>query len=182
MSKKITYLILVLVTIFGSLKAQNTTNSPYSQFGLGDIKPMLVPQQISMGGIAVGLRKTGGYSMINVANPAAYSAINLSTMDMGASLDMRTLSKAGASEKLTNGTLGHFLVGIPVNKRSALTFGLMPFSDLGYQYRMHTLVDTFKVDHLYSGEGGLSKAHLGYGYQFGKKLSLGFNLAYILLI
>ncbi len=179
MSKKITYLILVLVTIFGSLKAQNTTNSPYSQFGLGDIKPMLVPQQISMGGIAVGLRKTGGYSMINVANPAAYSAINLSTMDMGASLDMRTLSKAGASEKLTNGTLGHFLVGIPVNKRSALTFGLMPFSDLGYQYRMHTLVDTFKVDHLYSGEGGLSKAHLGYGYQFGKKLSLGFNLAYI---
>ena len=93
MRKKITYLILVLVGLFGSLKAQNTTDSPYSQFGLGDIKPMLVPQQIGMGGIAVGLRKTGGYSMINVANPAAYSVINLTTMDMGASLDMRTLSK-----------------------------------------------------------------------------------------
>ncbi|MFM6954274.1 MAG: hypothetical protein ACKOWL_04750 [Sphingobacteriaceae bacterium] len=180
MSRKITYVtILLVVGIFASLKAQNTTNSPYSQFGLGDIKPMLVPQQIGMGGIAVGLRKTGGYSLINVANPASYSSIGLSTMDMGASLDIRTMTKGNASQKITNGTLGHFLVGIPVNKRSALTFGLMPFSDLGYQYRMHTLVDTFKVDHLYSGEGGLSKAHLGYGYQFGKKLSLGFNLSYI---
>lgn len=180
MTRKITYLVLLLALVSSSgLRAQNTTNSPYSQFGVGDMKPFLTPQQIGMGGIAMGLRKTGGYNNINIANPASYSAISLTTMDMAATYDIRTLNKANASEKVVNGTLGHFLVAVPTTRRSALSFGLMPYSDLGYQYRMSTVVDTFDVDHLYSGEGGLSKAHIGYGYRISNKLSMGFNVAYI---
>lgn len=180
MTKKIIYLVLFLALASVSfVRAQNTTNSPYSQFGVGDIKPLLTPQQVGMGGIAIGLRKPGGYNNINTANPASYSSITLTAMDIAGTLDMRRLTKSSASEKVVNGTLGHFLVAVPTTKRSALSFGLMPFSDLGYQYRMSTVVDTFNVDHLYSGEGGLSKAHLGYGYRFGDKLSVGFNVSYI---
>jgi long-subunit fatty acid transport protein len=41
------------------------------------------------------------------------------------------------------------------------------------------LVDTNKVNYIYSGEGGISKAYMGYGFKLGKKFSFGFNLAYL---
>jgi long-subunit fatty acid transport protein len=180
MIKKVKYIAVCIILFFAvNVHAQNTTNSPYSQFGLGDIKPALIAQNIGMGGLAMGIRKAGGYNNINVANPAAYSAINLSTFDIGATIDFRTLSKSSMSERTTNGTLSHLLIAIPVNPKSALSFGLMPYSDLGYQYRTHKLLEDVKVDQVYAGEGGLSRAHLGYGYQVAKNLSLGFNMAYI---
>jgi len=169
--------LLVLSTV--NIFAQNTTNSPYSQFGLGDLKPSLIAQNIGMGGLAMGIRKPGGYNNINVSNPASYSVINLSSFDIGGTLDIRTLSKSDLSQRTTNGTLSHLLFAIPVNPKSALSFGLMPYSDLGYQYRTHKVLDTVKLDQIYSGEGGLSRAHLGYGYQINNNLSLGFNVAFI---
>ncbi|MEY3678741.1 MAG: hypothetical protein RI924_882 [Bacteroidota bacterium] len=180
MINKLNYLglsVLILFAVQGY--AQNTTNSPYSQFGLGDLKPALIAQNMGMGGIALGVRKPGGYNNVNVANPASYSVINLSSFDIGGTLDVRTLSKSSISERTTNGTLSHLLIAIPVNPKSALSFGLMPYTDLGYQYRSHKLIDSVKIDQIYAGEGGLARAHLGYGYQINKNLSLGFNLAYI---
>ena len=180
MIKKIKYTgLLAILFLAPAAFAQNTTNSPYSQFGLGDLKPALTPQFLGMGGVAQGVRKPNGFNNINVANPAAYSAIELSAFDIGGVLDFRKLSKGNGSERTSNGTLSHLLIGIPVSKGSALSFGLMPYSDLGYQYRTHTTVDTVKVDRVYSGEGGLSTAHLGYGFKLAKGLSLGFNMSYI---
>jgi len=180
MMNKLKIVLFALAVSFSlQLNAQNTTNSPYSQFGLGDIKPFLLPQNISMGGLAIGIRKPGGYNNINVANPASYSAINLSSFDIGATLDVRKMSKATRSQKTTNGALSHLLFAVPVSSKSAMSFGLMPYSDLGYRYRSQILLDTIKVDQIYSGEGGLARAHLGYAYQIGKHLSLGFNFAYI---
>lgn len=180
MINKIKYIGCLIIFLFATnVYAQNTTNSPYSQFGLGDIKPSLIPQFRGMGGVSMGVRQPGGYLNINPANPASYSAITLTAFDIGANLDVRTLSKSDLSQKATNGTLSHLLMAVPVNPKSALSFGLMPYSDLGYQYRTHTLLNTEKVDHVFSGEGGLAKAYLGYGYKLNKHLSLGLNLAYV---
>ncbi|MFM6976643.1 MAG: outer membrane protein transport protein [Sphingobacteriaceae bacterium] len=180
MINKLKYILsIIALFVSANVLGQNTTNSPYSQFGLGDIKTIAIPQTLGMGGITMGIRKPGGYSNINVANPASYSAINLSTFDIGAGMDFRKLSKATVSEKTTNGTLSHLLFGIPVSTKSAISFGLMPFSDLGYQYRTQITINSTKIDHLYSGDGGLAKAHLGYGYKLSDRLSLGLNLSYI---
>ncbi len=174
--------IFFFILIAGSLSAaaQNTTSSPYSQFGLGNLKGSFLPQTRAMGSISMGIRKPGLYDNINFANPASYSSLELTTFDIGASMDLRKLSKSGISGKNQfNSTLSHINFGIPVSKTSALSFGLVPYSDLGYRFENAKLIDTTKVKYVYGGEGGISKAYLGYGLKLTKNLSLGLNVGYL---
>jgi len=171
---------ITLLVAGASATAQTTSSSPYSQFGLGDLKGSLLPQTRGMGGISMGIRKPGVYDNINMANPASYSTLSLTTFEVGASMDLRSLSKAGNTGKSQfNSTLSHINFGIPVSKSSALSFGLVPYSDLGYQFKNAATLDTNKVEYVYGGEGGVSKAYLGYGFKLGKNLSIGFNVGYL---
>lgn len=173
--------ILLVIVLFStvSASAQNTSSSPYSQFGLGDLKPSLLPQNKGIGGLSNGLRKPGPYSNINLANPASYSAIQLTTFDIGATTDIRQLSKTGISENSFNAILSHIAIGIPVSAKSAMSFGILPYSQTGYQYKNTGDVGGTKIDYIYSGDGGLAKAYLGYGFGLGKNLNFGVNAAYI---
>lgn len=173
--------ILLLVTVCSGLSAssQTTTSSVYSQFGIGSLNGSLLPQNRAMGGISSGLRKPGSYNNINLANPASYSSIRLTTFDAGISAEYLNRSRGNLSESDFTGSLSHLVFGIPVSKKSALSFGIIPYSSLGYQSRQRTTLDTTAVDYVYAGDGGLSKFYLGYGFQIGKHLSLGFNAGYI---
>jgi hypothetical protein len=181
MIKKVKNIIfcILLASVFPA-KAQITSSSPYSQYGLGDLKGSFLPQNRGMAGLGQGLRKPGLYDNINISNPASYSTLELTTFDVGASMDIRQLSKNQLNGKNQfNSTLSHITFGVPVNRYSALSFGLVPFTDLGYQFSNSGLVDTTKVDYIYSGEGGVAKAYMGYGFKLGKNFSFGFNLAYL---
>ena len=128
----------------------------------------------------MGVRKPGVYDNINMANPASYSTLALTTFEVGASMDLRSLSKAGVTgDPQFNSTLSHINFGIPVSKSSALSFGLVPYSDLGYQFKNSGMLDTTSVEYVYGGEGGVSKAYLGYGLKLAKNLHLGFNVGYL---
>ena len=180
MYKRINYIaaILVLVCGFGA-QAQVTTSSPYSRYGLGNIKGSLLPQFRAMGGISTAVGKVTGFNNINMQNPASYSTINLTTIDIGMSASVTSLTRNNLSESSFNSTFSHLAFAAPVTRRSALSFGILPYSDLGYNYRNTVKVDTTTLDQLYEGEGGLSKAYLGYGYRFGDHLRIGGNIEYI---
>jgi hypothetical protein len=168
-----------IFTLVSGSFAQSTTNSPYSKFGVGNLKGSYLPQNRAIGNLAFGISTIGGYQNINVANPASYSHIRLTTFDVGASTNSQKLNRGSISEKSFNGSLNHLNLAIPVTKKSALSIGLLPYSNLGYQFKNAARVDTFAVDQLYTGEGGLSKAYLGYGFALGKHFSFGANLSYI---
>ncbi|GGH17155.1 hypothetical protein [Mucilaginibacter phyllosphaerae] len=191
MIKNIRFLIILFlftVTAFG-VKAQSTatTSSPYSRYGLGDISPMLLPQNLAMGGIGVATNRINNFYTINPLNPASYSAIGLTVIDAGIYGKFNTLEKSGqASQTNANFRLSHVAFGIPVSKRSALSFGLMPYSELGYSYKQVSPnfstglpSDTSAVNYIYNGDGGLSKFYIGYGFGIGKHLSIGANISYI---
>lgn len=174
--------LLILLAIFSAFKAsaQSTSSSPYSRFGLGQLQQQSLPQNMSMGGIAAGVRTVGGYNNINMLNPASYSAIGLTTIDIGAYGTINTISNSSAKQTGTDFRLNHIAFAIPVTKNtSALSFGLLPYSDLGYNFRQSTKIDTNTVNSVYAGNGGLSKAYIGYGVRLYKHLSLGFNVGYI---
>lgn len=173
--------IFLFLAVFASLKSfsQSTTNSPYSQYGLGQLSGSLLPQNRALGGIAAGLRRTGGYNNINLSNPASYSAMQLTTFDVGVYSGFSGLSKGGITENNFTASLNHLVFAIPVNKTSAMSFGLVPFSTMGYRSRVSTSIGDVIQDQIYSGEGGLSKGYVGYGFQLGKHLSFGANLSYI---
>ncbi|MBC6110580.1 hypothetical protein H7U22_09095 [Pedobacter sp. CCM 8938] len=180
MYKRINYITAILVLVCGlSVQAQVTTSSPYSRYGFGNIKGSLLPQLRAMGGISTAVNKVSGFNYINMQNPASYAGINLTTIDIGMSASLSSLSKGSTTESNFNSTFSHLAFAAPVTRRSALSFGILPYSDLGYSYRNSVKVDTMSVDQIYQGEGGLSKAYLGYGYRFGDHLRIGGNLEYI---
>ncbi len=183
------FITLSLTTLAVAANAQNsaTTSSPYSKFGIGDLDPMLTPQNAAMGGISAATNVIGGFSTINTNNPASYGMINITTIDAGLFGSSVKLSRSGqGSQKSSDFRINHILFGFPVTSRSAVTFGLQPYSQTGYQYSQ-TLpnfgtgdpADTNSVRYTYRGEGGLSKAHIGYGFGIGKHILLGANVAYI---
>lgn len=191
MIKYIRFVIILFLSTATALgvKAQSTatTSSPYSRYGLGDIDPILTGQNAGMGGIGVATNRVNGFFSVNTLNPAAYSSIGLTVIDVGLYGNFNTLEKTGQpSQSNSNFRLSHLSFGIPVSKRSAIAFGLMPYSELGYSYRQVTPnfgtgapSDTSAVNYIYSGDGGLSKFYLGYGFGIGKHLSIGANVSYI---
>lgn len=165
-----------------------TTSSPYSRYGLGTIDPILLPQNVAMGGIGTALNTINGYNNINPLNPASYGAMRLTVIDAGLYGNVTNLNKSGQpTQTSSNFRFSHMAFGIPVSKKSALSFGLLPYSELGYKYKQtlshgygtSSPADTNVINNVYSGDGGLSKAYLGYGYTIGKHLAIGANVSYI---
>jgi long-subunit fatty acid transport protein len=180
--------LLTAVALGANAQSTATTSSPYSRYGLGDINPMLMPQNVAMGGIGVATNRINGFNTVNPLNPASYSAVNLTVIDVGLFSNFSTLQKTGqSSQSSSNFRLNHIAFGIPVSKRSALAFGLMPYSELGYNYRQVLSSgfgtglpsDTAAVNYLYNGDGGLTKLYLGYGFGIGNHLKIGANASYI---
>src|ERR1700712_199595 len=131
----ITFLFAVIV-LQAKSQSTATTSSPYSRYGLGDITPQLLPQNIGMGGIATATNNIGGYNSINVLNPASYAKISYTTIDAGVNTDITTFGKVGfPDQRNANTRLSHINFAFPVTKSSALSFGLMPYSQLGYSYK-----------------------------------------------
>lgn len=179
LNKKYLLAFTFILTLATSAFAQSTTNSPYSKFGVGNLRGSYLPQNRAMGNLAFGISTIGAYQNINVSNPASYSQIRLTTFDIGAYTNSQGLTRGSISEKSFNGALDHLNIAVPVTKKSALSFGLLPYSNLGYQFKNSARVDTFAVDQIYTGEGGLSKAYLGYGFAWGKHFNFGANLSYL---
>lgn len=176
--------LLSCLAFSGAALAQTTSSSPYSQFGLGVLRGPFLPQNRAMGDISAGLRRIGMYNNINMANPASYGNIRLTTFDIGASTAITQLSNATVKQGSNfNGSLSHIAFAIPVTKKSAMSFGLLPYSDFGYKYRNTTSVTVggtaVPANLIYSGNGGLSKAYLGYGIQLGKHINIGANGSFL---
>lgn len=168
-----------LFTAYGAL-AQSTINSPYSKFGVGNLSGSYLPQNRALGNLGYGISTVGGYNNINIANPASYANMRLTVFDIGASTHSQTLKKGSKSESNFNASLNHLAIGIPVSKKSALSFGLLPYSNFGYSYDdVSSSVDTFKIEHTYSGEGGINRAYIGYGFGLGKHFTFGANMSYL---
>jgi hypothetical protein len=75
-------------------------------------------------------------------------------------------------------------MAFPVSSKSALSIGILPYSELGYNFKdtqteQTTPNNTKTVDYLYKGEGGITKAYLGYGIQFGDHFRIGANAEYL---
>jgi hypothetical protein len=182
----ITFLLAVIV-LQAKSQSTATTSSPYSRYGIGDLNDQLLPQNIGMGGISTAINTISGYNNINQINPASYGKISFTTIDVGLYTNVSTFSKNGYPDEVTSNTrLSHISFALPITKRSALSFGLLPYSEMGYSYKQSSVrndngkgaADT-TTNYIYSGDGGLSKLYLGYGFGIGKHLLLGANVSFI---
>ena len=112
MNKFIGCLVLYALTTMSAF-AQSSTNSPYSQFGLGDLADEGVGFNKGMGGVGYGFRKG---NEVNPLNPASYSAIYSVTMifDGGLSVQITNFKEGGRKLNAKRGGFDYIMGAPPV--------------------------------------------------------------------
>jgi long-subunit fatty acid transport protein len=169
MIKQIIVSVCLLVSL-GSI-AQEGTASPYSFYGIGEVRFKGTHEFRSMGGIAI---EQDSIHM-NLQNPASYGNLKLSTFSLGATYATTTLKADSKSENARRTTLDYLAVGLPMGK-FGVGFGLIPFSSVGYKIRpTESLTEN---NQSFNGKGGLNKAFLGVGYKITPQLSVGADVQY----
>ena len=171
----------VLATLTTSAFAQSTTNSPYSQFGLGDLTDQSVSFNKGMNGVGLGMHRG---NEVNPMNPASYSSIDSLTFlfDAGMSGQITNYSENGKKFSGKSGGFDYVSALFRAFKNVGVSFGVLPYSNIGYEYLQSGILDDrdeTEVASQYSGEGGLHQMYIGAGFRPIKPLSVGFNLSYL---
>ena len=167
------FLVVLFFLISFVSFAQQGSASPYSFFGIGDVRFKGTHDMNAMGGLSI----VPDSIHINLKNPASYSGLKLTTFTIGGSYNATKFKSNTESENAKRITLDYLAVAFPL-KKMGFAFGLIPYSSVGYkiknQYDDGVIIDSLNR---YSGTGGLNKAFLGFGYKF-SKFSVGAEMAY----
>ena len=177
MIKKIIVSICLLFSL--AIFAQESTSSPYSIYGIGDIKFKGSVENRSMGSISV----LPDSIHINIQNPAQLACLKLTGLALGGTY-VNTKSKTETQEaKARRTSLDYMIVGIPVGK-VGIGFGLIPYSSVGYKIGRTANVTNNNNETIrsiisrYNGIGGVNKVFLGFGYRLTKNINIGGDLQY----
>lgn len=158
-------------------EAQQNNRSPYSLFGVGVLHYDGFSDNIALGRNGVAYRFESNY---NFTNPASLSALKHSAFNVGAYVDAGRLKSQSVSQKLNNAGFNYISLGVPLAKiKGGAAFGLLPFSDIGYNITNIKDSSGISVRNEFEGNGGLSKFNLGFGIQVHRYLSLGLNYGYV---
>ena len=169
MIKKIIVGVFFLFSIISF--AQQGTSSPYSFYGIGDVRFKGTVENRSMAGLSV----IPDSIHLNLQNPAMYSSLKLTSFAIAGTFSASRLKTNAKEEKAQRTTLDYLAVGIPL-KKLGIGFGLMPYSSVGYNI-LNTSSDGTTIKK-YEGDGGINKVFLGFGYQLSKKFSFGADVQY----
>jgi len=177
MIKKIIVSICLLFSL--AIFAQEGTSSPYSFYGIGDIKFKGSVENRSMGSISV-LQDS---IHINIQNPAQLACLKITGLALGGTYANTKSKTETQQEKARRTSLDYMIVGIPVGK-VGIGFGLIPYSSVGYKigktaYVTNNNNDTIRsIFSRYNGIGGVNKVFLGFGYRLTKNINIGGDLQY----
>ncbi|MFT5861850.1 MAG: hypothetical protein ACI828_000495 [Flavobacteriales bacterium] len=169
MIKNLIIAVVLLVTITGYSQEGGTT-SPYSFYGIGTQQFKGTAENRSMGGLS-----TYSDSLhLNIVNPASLGKLRFVTFSVGGSSSERTLKDATAENNTSSSSIDYLALAFPVSRRLGVSFGLMPYTSVGYKIDG----DTDTEFNRFSGKGGLNRVFLGAGYNVTKGLNIGFNANY----
>ena len=173
MIKKLIVPVFLFFTLISF--AQQGTSSPYSFYGIGDVKFKGTAENRAMGGLTI----FSDSIHLNFQNPASYSNLKLTTFSLGGTYLTTDLSTNNQSEKARRTAVDYLAVGLPLGK-FGVGFGLMPYSSVGYNIQSNIAATATNPEEIkqYSGTGGINKVFFGVGYALTKKLSVGIDYSY----
>jgi len=178
---RVSFLIAGLLFIPAVLFAQfnNSTSSPYSRYGLGDLHSNAFGRATAMGGATLASR----YNLqINSSNPAAYTAIDSLNFlfEFGFQGRFSNFQTDISSMKTNNVNFNYFAMSFRISDKIAASMGIQPYSDVGYQVQVSDdLEHTGAIQTSYYGTGTISKAYFGMGFEPIENLSIGANFNYL---
>ena len=169
----------MMVSAVNAAWAQGGTKSPYSQFGLGVLSNQSQSASRGMNGVGYALRQG---NEVNTLNPASYACVDSMTMlfDMGLSGQMTHFEEGNVKRNASLANFEYFVGSFRLLKGVGMSFGLLPYTSVGYDYKSTThSLTTGTLTEAYTGKGGLHQMMLGAGIQLLKPLSIGTNISYL---
>ncbi len=181
MKKQIFCGLLLSSLSLTAMSQVGSTLSPYSQFGLGLLADQSSGFNRGMGGVGIGLRNG---SMVNVQNPASYSAVDSLTMlfDMGVTGQVTNFKEGGKKVNAQTADFDYIVTEFRVMPKMGVSVGILPFSNIGYNYYVKDFVPgsrTNTVTSTYKGTGGFNQGYVGIGWEAFKGFSVGANFSYL---
>ena len=179
--KKVISAVILTSVCVAPAMAQSGTNSPYSQYGLGQLSEQTSGFNRGMNGLGLAFRDG---NQVNYINPASYSALDSLTFifDVGLSGQVTNFSENGQKINANNADFEYAVAGFRIFKHVGVSFGIIPFTNIGYNYSITDYLNDDRSDaytNTYSGSGGLHQVYFGAGWEFIKGLSVGANISYI---
>lgn len=172
MIKKI--LVSLSLVFAGAVMAQQGTASPYSFYGLGNVNYNGTNEYKAMGGTDV----YADSIHINLNNPASLAKLKYTTFTLGATAKFFNFKADQNSESVNRQTLDYMALAFPIGKKVGVSFGLLPFSTVGYKIQNSVLEDGKTVSRTFTGDGGVSDVFIAAGYQILDNLAIGAEFNY----
>ncbi|MFO8055396.1 MAG: hypothetical protein R6U19_09590 [Bacteroidales bacterium] len=179
-NKNIIFVAIFMVSCLAglSLKSQTRISSPYSRYGIGSLSQSANARILGMGGVS---QASASSLYINYNNPATYSAFRKRSFVFNGGIRSRQSELKTSTETAQSNytSLGYLQFGSPVTEWMGISFGLMPFSNIGYNIKdEQTYDDIGHVLYQYEGSGGINQFYIGSGVSLTPELSLGVNAVY----
>lgn len=184
-----------LMTLPLAARAQESslnTYSPYTMYGLGNLNRSPVSAFAGMGGASIGFRNGGFDSTaemkLNVSNSAALSAIPRKSFIFdvgmaGTNVYMRQQSSTGLMRTSYNTfNFNNVTIALPLSGKLGFAFSVAPYSEVGYKIQTDDtsyLSDLGIVRYYYNGQGDITEAKAGIGWEPFKNLSIGAEVNYM---
>lgn len=175
-AKRSSIVVLLLSSLSANAQNSNKENSPYSRFGIGEMRNSANVMLRGMGSTSIAY---AGQFNVNTLNPASYSSLKLTTYEAAGEANSRNIQTNTDKYRTGMATLSYMHIGIPMGKYMGMALGLRPISRVYYRLNDTTNVDSFgSAIKGYQGDGSLNQGFVGFGGKY-KGVSLGFNFGYI---
>lgn len=174
-------MLFCLLACFGfDVIAQADADSPYSLFGIGQVRDKAMNVRLKgMGGVANAMFGSG---MINAENPASYAKIDSLAFlfDAGFYFKTSTFSTASLSERASNASFDYVSMAFGLTPWWKMALGVQPYSTTGYTMKVDKEVpEVGNTTTRFQGKGGLNQAFIGNAFKLGKHFALGANVYYV---
>lgn len=154
--------------------AQRSTASPYSFYGIGSTKFGGTAENRAMGGIST----FADSLLLNIQNPAALGKLDMTSYAVGASFSRSGLEDQSTTSTAKAASFDYLAMGFPISKKLGASFGLLPYTAVGYNLQHEDVSEDLDQISRYSGEGGINKVYASFGYEITKNLSVGVSGSY----
>ncbi|WP_157972907.1 OmpP1/FadL family transporter [Aureibaculum luteum] len=174
------FIILITIGLSSIVSGQNDTSSPYSLFGLGVENTTYFNRFTSLGNSGIAYRDAFS---LNNTNPASLADIGINTFlyELGLNATISNNQTSSIHENTYDFNFSHLALAFPIKKGWGLSFGLLPYTKVGYEVDISENIIGSSSSYLTNiiGSGGLNKVFLGNGFKLNKNINVGADMSFL---
>lgn len=174
------FVAIAILSAVGQAVFGQATRSPFTAGGIGDIIDLGQANNQGLGGLGI---SNGTYWHLNNINPALLPYNTLTVFSAGFVGQKSSITDGTNTDSFSGGNLNYLATAFPAKKGYWTTsFGLMPYSNVNYDFSYESTVTGSPSDTVVireQGTGGFNQFYWSNGFAFNKHFSAGIKATYL---